>query len=314
MKKVSIVILNWNCKEFLPRCIESVLNQTYKNIGLIIMDNNSTDGSVDMLKKRYPSLNIMVNSENLGFAKAHNIGVSNTNGDYYLPLNPDVELTPNYIEEMVKAIEIDEMVGRVSGKIFLKSKNNNNIIYTTGHFIKKNGIVGNRGYGKLDEGQFSEIEEVFGVNGAAPLYKREMFEDIRLGEKEYFDELFFVYGDDIDLDWRAQLRGWKCLFTPYAVGYHEVTGSQGIKDFQIQVEYIKNKYIMCFKNAFALELFLSMLPRIITEMFVMVYRFDRKSYWIIEGIIRRIPAILRKRRKTLNRMRVNKRDIRRWFQ
>lgn len=264
---VSIVLLNWNCRSFLASCIDSVLNQTYPNIEFMIIDNASTDGSVDFLRENYPELPMILNSANLGFAKAHNEGIRQTRGEYYMPLNPDVVLHPNFVEKLVEAMEEEKSkgirVGAATGKVYFADKYGNptNIIYTTGHVLTRNRKPHNRGYKQLDSGKYNRREFVFGANGACPLYFRWMLEDVSI-EGEYFDEMFFLYGDDYDLGWRAQLFGWKCIYVPDAIAYHSGKGSGGLHTPFIQYQYLRNHYLTLLKNDF-LSHFLADLPFII---------------------------------------------------
>jgi GT2 family glycosyltransferase len=190
---VSIVILNWNCQPLLFSCIESVLVQTYESVGVILIDNDSTDNSVAWVKEWYPDLRIIQNSENLGFARAHNLGIRQTHGEYYMPLNPDVRLTPNFVAEMVRGIEQDSEVGSVSGKIYFTGEDGqpSERLYTTGHLFTRNRRPANRGYKRIDHGQYHCKDYIFGVNGACPLFKRAMLDDVAI-DGEYFDETFFA--------------------------------------------------------------------------------------------------------------------------
>lgn len=260
---VSIVILNWNCQQFLPQCIESVLKQTYDTIELVLMDNASTDGSIAWMNEHYPEINVIQNEENLGFAKAHNLGIQQTHGEYYMPLNPDVALTPTFVAEMVRGFEEDATIGSVTGKVYFTDDQGqpSRKLYTTGHLLTKNRKPSNRGYKQIDKGQFEQRDYVFGVNGACPLFKREMLEDIAM-DGEYFDEIFFLYGDDYDLGWRAQLRGWKALYVPAAIAYHYGKGSGGLNSPYVQFQYARNRYIEIYKNDF-LAHFLLDLPYIV---------------------------------------------------
>ena len=246
---VSIVILNWNCQQFLPQCIESVLKQTYHPIELILMDNASTDDSITWVKEHYPDLTVMQNDVNLGFAKAHNLGIRRTHGEYYMPLNPDVILTPTFVTEMVRGFKDDLTIGAVTGKVYFTDDHGrpSRKLYTTGHLLTKNRRPLNRGYKQIDEGQYEQSDYVFGVNGACPLFKREMLEDIAV-DGEYFDETFFLYGDDYDLGWRAQLLGWKARYVPTATAYHHGKGSGGLDSPYIQFQYARNRYIEIYKN------------------------------------------------------------------
>ena len=260
---VSIVILNWNCQQFLSQCIESVLKQTYESIELVLMDNASTDNSIAWAKEHYPELTLIQNEENLGFAKAHNLGIRYTHGEYYMPLNPDVALAPTFVAEMVRGFESDTTVGSVTGKVYFTDEQGipSRKLYTTGHLLTKNRKPANRGYKQIDEGQYEQGDYVFGVNGACPLFKRAMLEDITI-DGECFDETFFLYGDDYDLGWRSQLLGWKAYYTPTAIAYHYGKGSGGLNSPYVQFQYARNRYIEIYKNDLWSH-FLSDLPYIV---------------------------------------------------
>ena len=248
---VSIVILTWNSEDFLANCINSVLKQTYSNIELIVMDNNSHDNTIQIMKNSYPQIKRIENGENLGFAKAHNKGIRMSNGEYYMPLNPDVVLTECFVEEMVKGLHGHTNIGSASGKVYFLDEHGKPTkkIYTTGHLLTKNRKPHNRGYKKEDMGQHEESDKIFGVNGACPLFKKTMLEDVAMND-EYFDETFFLYGDDYDLGWRSQLFGWKAIFIPKAIAYHHSQGSGGLKVPYIQMQYARNRYIEIYKNDF----------------------------------------------------------------
>lgn len=170
---VSIVILNWNCQPFLSYCIESALAQTYESVEVVFMDNASTDNSVAWVQERYPDLRIIQNSENLGFARAHNLGIWQTHGEYYMPLNPDVRLSPTFVAEMVRGLESDSQVGSASGKVYFADEEGgaSHKLYTTGHLFTRSRKPANRGYKCLDRGQYDHSDYIFGVNGACPLLR-----------------------------------------------------------------------------------------------------------------------------------------------
>ncbi len=246
---VTIAILNWNNADALPACIESVQRQTYPAVELRLLDNASTDGSSDLLRQRYPHLPLTVYETNLGFARAHNHAIRQSQTPYYMPLNPDVILTPTYVAEMVRVAELHPRVGSVAGKLrFMRPDGTpTDRLYSTGHLLTRSRAPANRGYTVRDSGQYQRVEAVFAANGAAPLYRRAMLDDVAL-EGTSFCEDFFLYGEDHDLGWRARLRGWACLYTPYALGYHAGYGSGGIRSFRVQVQFTRNRYLTLARN------------------------------------------------------------------
>jgi GT2 family glycosyltransferase len=309
MPTVSVVVLSWNSEEFLSSCIEAVLNQTYPMVELVVMDNHSSDHSVAMVKQQYPQIRIIENGVNLGFAKAHNKGIRETTGKYYLPLNPDVILSATFIDEMVDALEKeDDSVGSASGRVYFSDHQGKGtqVIYTTGHLLTRNRKPSNRGYKQVDNGQYDQQDYIFGVNGACPLFCRVMLEDVAI-DGQPFDETFFLYGDDYDLGWRAQLFGWKAIYVPQAVAYHVGKGSGGLNMPHIQFQYARNRYIEIYKNDLWPHFWRDLPYIIFYELFWQVHTLltnPRRSWSHVQATIafvRMLPQLHEQRQKVQNR-------------
>lgn len=319
---LTVTILNWNCEEFIENCIDSVLGQTYSQIEVKIIDNDSSDGSIKRIRTRFPDIPLIINPRNLGFAKAHNMAIRNSKSKYYMPLNPDVILTKDFVDIMINCLEVekDNQVGAVTGKVYFLDPDGTPTrrIYTTGHLLTRNRKQANRGYKREDIGQFEKKDYVFGVNGACPIFSRQMLEDVAF-DGEYFDEDFFLYGDDYDLGWRSQLFGWKSIYVPSAVAYHFGKGSGGLNSSYIQFQYARNGYMGIYKNDLTIH-FLKDLP------FIILYELLWQGYTILTNprrIIEHLRAIIsflnelpntrRKRRMIQARRRVSKQYIRSLF-
>lgn len=251
---VSVVITTYNSAEFLKACLESVKAQSYGSVEVIVIDNASTDGTRAVLEKFRESIRLIFNEKNTGFAAAQNQGMRSARGDWFLSLNPDVVLSPNFIVEIVAAGESDPKVGAVSGKLLRwhpgKEPEFSRIIDSTGIYFTPSLRHLDRGSEQADEGQYDKLEYVFGATGAAALYRRKMVEDVSV-EGEFFDERFFAYREDADLAWRAQLMGWNCVYTPRAVAWHvrRVTPERrGQLPTEINWHSIKNRFLMRAKN------------------------------------------------------------------
>ena len=280
---VSINILNYNDKKTVNKAIESAVGQIYPRVEILIIDNNSTDGSCEiikqkinqwekyrkeMLKEKYPDENYSVriklikNSENVGFAPGHNQAIRKCQGYFILCLNSDAVLTPNYLKQVLKSFD-DKKVGAVQGKLLRydfkkkevkKNSEGRKIIDTIGLAMLKNRRIIAQAQGELDNGQYEKEKEIFGADGAVPIYRRMALEDIKLpkisrkfikskiykvkGQKlsakaekfqvssyklqdfEFFDEDFFLYKEDVDLAWRLRLYGWKTIYQPKAIACH----------------------------------------------------------------------------------------------
>jgi GT2 family glycosyltransferase len=300
LKLVSINIVNWNGLNFLGKCIESIKLQTYKNIEINIIDNNSSDGSVDFLITKYPEVKLVKNAQNEGFSKAHNQAIIISSGEYILPLNFDIILAPTFVEEMVNAIESSSEVGIVSGKLYiLRDGEKTNIIDSTG--ITMQGMFpADRRQNKTDSNHYDKVEYVFGASGAAPLFRREMLEDIKINE-EYFDEDFYIYVEDVDLCWRAQLHGWKALYTPLAIAYHH-RGATRKNDSEMKRDYLligyRNRYWTIIKNVILLNLLKNILLLLIVELKFYSNHILQRNYFIFKVpfmVLKGISQMLRKR-------------------
>ncbi len=264
MNLISLVIINYNNKSYLKRSMNSILNQTHENTEVIFIDNESIDGSFEYIKKEFKCENIRLikNEINNGYAGAANQGIKLSRGKYVMILNPDIIMEPNFIENMYKYIETDESIGALSGKLLKYDFNNDkklNYIDSAGIIMFKNTRCIDRGQDEEDLGQFDKTERVFGVCGAAPLYRRSALEVIKINE-EYFDEDFFAYKEDVDLSWRLNLAGFKNIYYPKAIAYHGrgLGGSRGgligfIKNRKDQSKFLRgisfrNHLFMLWKN------------------------------------------------------------------
>ena len=216
---VSVIVLNWNGVGFLEECLNSLANQSYKFFEIIVVDNGSTDGSLELVKKKFSgSVKLIENGRNLGFSGGNNRGIEAAKGSYILLLNNDAVAEKKWIGELVAAAEKDPGTGMCASKVL--SYDSRNIIDNVGHLIYRDGL--NRGKGRLEEdrGQYDNEEEIFFPSGCAALYRKEMLDEIGL-----FDEDFFAYGDDTDIGIRGRLAGWKCIYVPSAIVFHRYSGS-----------------------------------------------------------------------------------------
>ncbi|MBU1853455.1 MAG: glycosyltransferase family 2 protein [Candidatus Omnitrophica bacterium] len=277
---ISVIIVNYNKKDLLKRCLDSVRGQGFKDIEIIVVDNASPDDSVEMVRMYYPEAKLIWNTRNLLFCKAYNQGIDASKGNFIVCLNNDVVLDKDYLKEALFAIGLDNRIGMVSGKILRVDKKT---IDSAGLFLGKNRKPIERGYGKQDEAQYEKPGYVFGVSGACAFFRRSILMDIK-DENGYFDERFGMYYEDLDLCWRAQKKGWKAYYYPKAVAYHvrsaTAVGRIGIKKINLPYltdslkrMYIKNRYL-CMKKNDSLRGILLNLPFIICyEMKIWLYMF-----------------------------------------
>ncbi|MBI1788189.1 MAG: glycosyltransferase family 2 protein [Acidobacteria bacterium] len=251
---VSVTVVTYNSGRFIKRCLESVLAQKYALTEIIVIDNNSTDGTIDILEQFEDRCNIVYNEENIGFAAAQNQAIRMSNGDWVLTLNPDVLLLPNFIQALVDAGRIDERIGTVCGKLLTMTSTFDippkPLVDSTGIYFNPMLRHLDRGSQEVDNGHYLKYEYVFGATAAAALYRRKMIDHISF-DGEFFDSDFFVYREDADVAWRAQLMGWQCIYAPYARGYHVrnvLPGNRRALPPEINMHSVKNRFLMRIKN------------------------------------------------------------------
>ncbi len=217
---VSVITPNWNRCELLRACLRSLEAQTLQDHEVIVVDNGSSDGSVEMLRTGFPAVALIANRENRGFCAAVNQGIRQARGQYVALLNNDAEAGPGWLEALVTAASQQPGTGMCASKIL--RYDDPKVIDKVGHLIYPDGQNRGRACGETDSGQFDRLEEALLPDGCAALYDRRVFETAGM-----FDEDFFAYGDDAELGLRARLAGWGCLYVPSAVVYHRHSSTLG---------------------------------------------------------------------------------------
>ncbi|MFO7698190.1 MAG: glycosyltransferase family 2 protein [Anaerolineae bacterium] len=217
---VSIVIVNYNAGQQLATCLRDLAAQTFTNWELIIVDNASHDGSL-AAAEGLPGVLLVRNPDNRGFAAGQNQGIAASHGEYVLALNYDVMLPEGFLAAFMDGMERHPEAGWACCKLLQLASDGQpqGQLYAAGHVLPANRFALLRGAGEEDTGQYDREEYVFGAPGAAALYRRALIEDISLGE-QFFDEALFTWYEDVDVDWRANLRGHRCVYIPSAVAYH----------------------------------------------------------------------------------------------
>ena len=230
---VSVIIVNYNGKTYLEKCLESLMKINYKNYEIILVDNNSTDTSIEFVKNTYPSITIIKLNDNYGFAEPNNIGAKNAKGDYLLFLNNDTEVNADFIEEMVKVLKQDPKIA-ICQSLLLKP---NGDVDSSGDFIDTLG----RAYGSKNK--VNEVKKILSARGASMMVRKDSFWD--LGG---FDKKFFASFEDVDLGWRAWVWGYKIVVVPSSIVYHK--GGQTVKQLSSQVRFhgVKNSLIIRLSN------------------------------------------------------------------
>jgi GT2 family glycosyltransferase len=216
--------VNWNRRELLRACLDSIAAQCYPNLEVILVDNGSSDGSAGMAETEFSGkfpLTVIRSTVNLGFCAGNNRGIAAASGEFIALLNNDAVAGPDWIGELVAVFGGDPRVGMAASKILVYEDPAR--IDKAGHLIYLDGQNRGRGSGEIDRGQFDAPEEVLWPDGCAAMYRRAMLDEIG-----GFDEDFFAYADDAELGLRARIAGWRCLYVPGAVVRHHRASSLGL--------------------------------------------------------------------------------------
>ncbi|HVO23645.1 MAG TPA: glycosyltransferase family 2 protein [Candidatus Margulisiibacteriota bacterium] len=216
---VSVIVVNWNGRQHLDTCFGSLRRQTLPGVESVMVDNGSTDGSVDHMRTHFAdSVHTLTLPGNAGYGAALNVGIRAARGRYLCALNNDTEVDPGCLAALYAAAERYPEAGSFAPKILSFDKRRQ--IDNVGHLLYADGLSRGRGRLEEDHGQYDRDEEILLFSGCAVLLRREMLADIGL-----FDEDLFAYCEDTDLGLRAQLAGWRCRAVPSAVVYHKYSAS-----------------------------------------------------------------------------------------
>ncbi|MEO5942257.1 MAG: glycosyltransferase family 2 protein [Ferruginibacter sp.] len=245
---VAIVILNWNGKDFLQKFLPSVVASTYPNKKIIIADNASADDSVSLLKQNFPTVEIIENPSNEGFAKGYNTALKKVESDYYILLNSDVEVTPGWIEPVISLMEENAAIAVCQPKILsYHDKTKFEYAGASGGWIDHLGYPFARGRifedCETDTGQYDNPIQCFWASGAAMFVKASVYNELK-----GLDEYFFAHQEEIDFCWRAQLSGYKIYAQPSSVVYHVGGGTLPKGNSKKTYLNYRNNMIMLYKN------------------------------------------------------------------
>ncbi|HLH43440.1 MAG TPA: glycosyltransferase family 2 protein [Bryobacteraceae bacterium] len=318
---VTVTVVTYNSGRFIKRCLESVLDQKYDNFEIVVIDNASTDGTADILEQFSDRCRVYYNSENIGFAAAQNQAIALSRADWILTLNPDVLLLPNFIQALVEGGQIDPRIGTVCGKLLTIRATfdlpDKQLVDSTGIYFTPTLRHLDRGSQEVDNGHYLNFEYVFGATAAAALYRRSMIEDISI-QGEFFDPDFFVYREDADVAWRAQLMGWRCIYTPMARGYHVrnvLPGNRRALPPVINMHSVKNRFLLRIKNmtgSLYRQNWLSITGRDLVVVGACLLH-EHTSLRAFLYIARNWKRVWAKRREIMNRRRVKDDYIASWF-
>mgnify|MGYP001571168366 CR=1 FL=1 len=246
--KVSIIIVNFNQKQLTLNCLKSLGKVTYSNYEIIVVDNDSQDGSVEAISKMYPKVRQVLNKSNSGYVGGNNAGIKQALGKYLLILNNDTIVTPDFIEPLVIDLEKDTSLGIVQSKIFIMDnpKQLDNVV----SYLTNIGFLFHIGYLDIDKPEYKKFRETFAAKGACMMVRKSVFE---LGA---FDEKYWCYFEESDLCWRAWVMGYHVAFEPKSIIYHKMGAtSTTMKSAFIHYHSFKNRIRTIIKNASIMTLF-----------------------------------------------------------
>jgi len=218
--RVSIIIPNWNGLALLRPCLDALRQQTYRDYEIIVVDNASRDGSVSVLHDEYPEVRVLSLPTNRGYSGGSNAGIRAAKGEILVMLNNDTEADPRWLEELIETLDRHPGAGSVASRMMIHA--HPHLLHSAGDVYRANGIPDSRGVWQPYAPPFDQEGYVFGGCGGAVAYRRKMLDAIGV-----FEERFFMYCEDVDLNWRAQLAGWKCTYAPKAVVYHHLSATGG---------------------------------------------------------------------------------------
>lgn len=277
---VTIGVVNWNGEQFIHRCLEHAFAQTHRNLEVIVVDNGSTDGSLQKIKAKYGDrCRYIENTGNVGYSPAMNQAMEAARGEFMVQLNSDACLHEDFVSECLRKMNQDPRVGSVGGRVFQwdGDKLTNQLRKQEGgryYFRKRFQVRSNE----------SEPNETFSFGPAScfPLLRMSALKDVLETSGHYFDPKFFAGWEDNDLWFRMQLRGWTCVFLPSAYGWHVGSGSaeKNTTFFTKSVEYrtriLRNRLFIIAKNV-PLRVFLRLLPYLVPTELAMVPYFVVRS-------------------------------------
>ncbi len=254
---VTLLVLNWNGGELLQNCLNSLRNTKYSPIEILIVDNASTDNSIEIIKK-YSEVRLIQNKENLGYAAGNNVGFRAAKGEYVVTLNNDIAVEPDWLDIPIAEMESNRSIGIVSCRQMNYFQRH--IIDGLYQFPCPYLVFLNYGADLVYDPEnplHSEPGFVMGANGASAIYRKSM-----LGEIGFFDETYFAYHEDCDLSFRAFLNGWNCLYLPSSVVYHMRSYSFKGKANSYNMYFERNRFRFILKN-YSLLFILTRLPLLV---------------------------------------------------
>ncbi len=349
---INLVVLNG--EKYIRHCLNSIKNQTYPHnqIEINILDNGSTDKTKEIIRNwkleirnsSFAAFNFVESKQNLGMWPGHEELLKHSAGEYVVILSVDVILDKDFVSNAVKTMDKDEKIGALQVKVYAYDIGNigegelpKKIIDTCGFQAYKSRRIVNIGHGETDNGQFNQEKEIFAVEGAVPIFRRDALENIRIGgpsnssgrfPSEIADHDIFWYAEDLDVAWRMRVFGWKQLFVPDVIAWHDRQTTKNLrktfadflkirKQLPLQKRRLewRNIRFTIIKNDYTINI-LKDLPYIFKREVMMlgyIIIFEPKVLGEVPTFFRLLPKILRKRGQIMKRRAVGPAEMRKWF-
>ncbi len=318
---VSVLIVTWNSAQWLDQCFAALHRLNYADFEVIVVDNASQDATREHLRRVESKWRVIYNDRNLGFAAGQNQAIRASRGEWVLCLNPDVVLEPDCVTQMVRMGEAHPEAGTVCGKLLrwneAAEEHKTKVLDSTGIYFTRNMRQLDRGAEEPDRGQYDRVQYVAGATGAAAMFRRAFVDDVSVGG-QFFDEEFFAFREDADLAWRAQVLGWKCIYTPAAIAWHarRVTPERR-QELPLIINWhsVKNRFLMRGKNASGWLCWRLLLPVAWRDLMTVGYALlrDRRMISAVLYPWKARTSIRRKRAIIQGRRRISDRDLLWWF-
>jgi GT2 family glycosyltransferase len=302
---VSIIVVNWNGEGLLKDCLESLSRQSHISREIILVDNGSTDGSVSFVRESFPEVRIVELAENKGFTGGNLEGFRVSQGEYIALLNNDTRADERWIENLLRPMLEDPSIGICASKLLIDGTR---AVNSAGAGLTTAGVGFDRELGP-DGVLLNGVESVFGASGAAVLYRRKMLEEIG-----FLDEDFFLYDEDTDLSFRAQLAGWKCVCVASAIVYHKMNATVGrLSDVHVYY-HSRNLEFVWVKNMPPALMLRFAHHKVIQEFGAFCYVCVRHGKWRAflrakRDALMMLPKMLKKRRAIQRRRKVSNKYI-----
>ena len=306
--KVSVIFVIYEGKKYIKPAFDAVFAQTHRDLEVIAVINKSTDGAKEEIQNNYPQVKVIDPGQNLFFAKANNVGIAASTGEFIQLVNQDVVLEPDYIAQMLKVFS-NPTIASATGKVLRYDFNQGrklDVVDTLGIVMAKSGRARDISQNQKDTGQFEAEKEIFGASGAVPMYRKSALEKVKY-QQEYFDEDFVMYWEDVDLAWRLQTARFKSMYVPKAVAYHGRTAGQSEGGYLHLFKFIrhhsrlsrqvlkwnyKNHFLMYIKNTKYIH------PAFVIREIAMlgyIIVFETPTLKVVPELLRQLPKIWKKR-------------------